>query len=392
MTLTPELPTPDSTALAYSKELLAQICAYIQKNGPISFADYMQMALYQPKLGYYSGGSRKFGASGDFITAPEISPLFSQTLARFCQQILTMLPQSAILEFGAGSGVMASEILKQLKLVDALPSHYFILELSADLKDRQQNLLRQQHPDYFSNIIWLDQLPQQPFNGVILANEVLDAMPIQRFCYEDNQFFEYFVDCQQNELQWLKKPLQGNSLFLQQLQLLQKNYFNDAPYVSEINLWLPQWFKSLYSILESGIALLIDYGFSRAEYYHPQRNEGTLMCHYRHRSHDNPLILTGIQDITAHVDFTWAAECAHDAGFTIAGFNTQANFLLECGIEDFFNQVSPENTVQQLKLSQQMQLLLFPHEMGELFKTLALSKNWNGTLLGFGKTDLRHRL
>ncbi len=374
----------DANAKAHSEACLAHIVATIRQQGPISFEQYMQLALYQPGLGYYSAGAKKLGAAGDFVTAPEISALYSYCLAKQCQQILANVSDGNILEFGAGTGIMARDILLWLAEHAALPAHYFILEVSADLRQRQQALLQQLPNTLASRVVWLEAWPTK-FNGVILANEVLDAMPVRRFCW-DQQLQECFVEEKNGELAWL---IEAPSIELKKaVTALQIDF--TAPYLSEVNCHLAPWFKSLSASLEKGVALFIDYGFSRSQYYCEARNQGTLMCHLQHHAHDNPLILPGIQDITAHVDFTAVAEAADANDLTVLAYTNQALFLLGCGIEKMLTE--GESEVERMQLTQQIKKLTLPHEMGELFKVLAVGKNYSAPLLGFSFNNQLERL
>ncbi len=385
-----QLPVPDNIALAHSNKLLQFIKQEIQQqNGAISFARFMELALYAPGLGYYSAGAQKLGGAGDFVTAPEISPLFARCIARQCEQVLATLKGGDILELGAGSGRMAADILLELEHLKALPAHYFILEVSADLRQRQQQLLQQLIPHLYTRIHWLSALPVKPLQGVIVANEVLDAMPVQHFRVENNVIAELGV-AWENEQLTLKKLADIDPVLLQAVARLRDESFKETlSYQSEINLLLPGWLQSLSDCLATGLLLLIDYGFPQAEYYHPDRCMGTLMCHYRHYAHTDPFWLPGLQDITAHVDFTAVAEAAHTAGLTVNGYATQAAFLLSCGL---LTLAQTTERIEQLKLSQQAQKLTAPHEMGELFKVLALTREFEQPLLGFVLQNQRARL
>ncbi|MEZ5673624.1 MAG: SAM-dependent methyltransferase [Thiotrichaceae bacterium] len=381
------LPKPDVVAATQSQHLLHSIIQSINvAGGKISFAEFMRQALYTPTLGYYSGPLHKFGIYGDFVTAPEISPLFSQCLARQCQQVLAHLKQGTIVEFGAGSGIMAAELLKELQQLDSLPQSYWIIELSADLQQQQQETLRAHVPKLLNRIQWLEQLPSQPFDGIILANEVLDAMPVERFQVTEDTIQQFYVSYQSEQLIW---QLDAATPELSEAVHSLAVDFPDG-YVSEINLALSSWIQALAATLNHGLILLIDYGFPQHEYYHPQRNQGTLMCHYRHHAHVDPLILLGLQDITAHVDFTAVAQAAIAANLEVAGYAMQANFLLSTGLLDKLNAYSPEDT-RFFQLSQQAKLLTLPSEMGELFKVMALTQNLDIPLIGFGQ-DERRRL
>ncbi|WP_069470015.1 class I SAM-dependent methyltransferase [Candidatus Marithrix sp. Canyon 246] len=340
-----------------------------QAGGRISFYEFMHHALYAPSLGYYSAGSRKFGAEGDFITAPEISPLFSHCIARQCQQVLAAIENGVILEFGAGSGIMAADILQELEQLDSLPKKYLILEISADLQQRQRATLEKQVPHLIDRIEWLQQLPATTLQGVILANEVLDAMPVHRFRLDEQGISEFYVTVEESEFKWQILPTENEEL-REEVEKLRPNL--PIGYISEINLALPAWIQSLP--LATGLVLLIDYGFPSSEYYHPQRNEGTLMCHYRHQTHDNPLINVGLQDITTHVNFTTVGKAAIAANLKVAGYTNQANFLLASGLAPT---IDPNDTKAYLQQAQQIKTLTLPNEMGELFKVMALTANFD---------------
>ncbi len=381
------LPPPHPDAVRHSQRLMMMMReAMNEAGGVIPFVEFMNQALYAPGLGYYSAGVRKFGADGDFITAPEISPLFSQCVARQCQQVLATFDQPVILEFGAGSGIMAAEILKELDRLNCLPTQYLILEISADLQQRQRETLQARVPQLLARVQWLESLPSEPLQGVILANEVLDAMPIRRFRLDEQNICEFYVGLADAEFVWQMLPTRDESLraAVEMLHL-------PVGYVSEINVALPAWIQSVADILAAGLVLLIDYGFPSAEYYHPQRNQGTLMCHYRHHSHDNPLILVGLQDITAHVNFTAVAESAHAAGLQVAGYTNQAHFLLACGLPEMLSALDFNETKNSLQQTQQAKMLILPNEMGELFKVMALTCGFDEPLLGFVR-DERRRL
>ncbi len=347
----------------------------------------MQHALYAPGMGYYSAGSIKFGQQGDFVTAPELGSLFAQCVAIQCAEIFskTQGPYS-ILEVGAGSGQLACDLLNVLADKDVKIEQYLILELSADLKQRQQAKIQQQLPEFFNKIVWLDQLPSQPINGVIIANEVLDAMPCNLFHKENNKYQEYYVTCdaKQNLILKLHEP----SMLLQQ-GLLANNideYLHQTShaYTTEINLWISAWIKGMAQALRHGAILLFDYGFARAEYYHPQRNQGTLMCHYQHHSHADPFANLGLQDITAHVDFTAIAEAAISADLEVGGYTNLASFLLNCGLTNI--------SLNNIRQTQEFNILTSAAEMGELFKVMILLKHSGSDPVGFGHYDKSHTL
>lgn len=361
------------------------ICAKIQKEGGIPFVEFMQLALYAPHLGYYTAGLQKFGAEGDFITAPELTPLFGKTLANQCYQVMGDLDTPSLFEFGAGSGHLCVDILLHLESLNALPKEYLILEVSGDLKARQQALIQAKIPHLASKVKWLSQWPTTPFQGVVIANEVLDAMPVHRFLRTEDGLLESFIMTDSNgKLQEDFRPSQNQRLIDHAKVVLPDDIY---PYLSEANLFIDGWIQACHAMLDKGAVFIIDYGFPRHEYYHPERSRGTLMCHHQHRAHPDPLAYLGEQDITAHVDFTHVAEAAHEAGFHVAGFTNQASFLLGNGLLGLLE--SSESTVDRV---QAVKKLVQPNEMGELFKVIALTKNIDTPLNGFQWQDKRASL
>lgn len=386
--LSNQMPTPSIEACQHSEQLLAHIFSEIKAHGGnIAFAKYMELALYTPRLGYYSGGLQKFGAQGDFVTAPELSPLFSQCVAHQCQEILANLGGGDILEIGAGSGQMAGDILLMLTKANALLNYYYILELSADLKKRQQEKIAALCPQFFDRVIWLETLPTCDFTGVILANEVLDAMPVNLFHISQKILHEVNVIEQDSTLQFRLAETKNPDL-------LAHYHAQNWPieYTSEINLYLKSWIKSLSDILKSGVILIIDYGFPQHEYYHPDRTMGTLMCHYRHYAHPDPFLYPGLQDITAHVDFTAIAAAASEVALDVLGYTSQAAFLLNTGLMILAEQQKVTNDKETLIRNHAIQTLTSPAEMGELFKVIALSRNFEQSLMGFQLNDRRYAL
>lgn len=357
--------------------------------GKITFKDFMQLCLYQPGLGYYSVGTQKFGPQGDFTTAPEISPLFSKTLAQHSHDVLTQLDNANILEFGAGSGKMAGDLLQQLEQLAALPKYYFILEASADLRQRQQSYLQDKVPHLMSHIQWLDALPTA-FSGVVLANEVCDAMPVHRLQYDNGTVQEYYVQQQHNELQFCLGSLSSAALETAAYALIP--IIGNQSYTTEINLNAQAWLSSLANHLEQGAIFIIDYGYPRQTFYHPQRHTGTLACYYQHQAHDNPLILAGLQDITCHVEFTSLAETAVDNGLDVAGFQSQADFLLAGGITDLFAGIDHNDEFDHFQQATELKRLTLPSTMGEEFKALTLTKNLPQLLPRLQLADRRHGL
>ena len=383
---TATLPTPSTEAALHSARLIEFIRHDIVAHGGwISFARYMELALYAPGLGYYTAGAHKLGAAGDFITAPELSPLFGRTVAR---QVAEIIASSAphVLELGAGSGKLAADMLAELEQLGNLPDSYSILEVSADLRARQQALLSERLPHLLNRIHWLDELPER-FSGAIIANEVLDALPVHLVHWRDSAITERGVASGEHGFFWQEGAISDAAL----LDATQKIKVPDD-YVSEICLAARGLINSLAQRLGQGAMLFIDYGFGAREFYHPQRSSGTLMCHYRHHAHDDPFFLPGLQDITAHVNFTDIAECGIDAGLELIGYTSQAFFLINCGITGLLQDTSPENLRDYLPLSAQLQKLTSPAEMGELFKVIALGKNMANPLSGFARGDLSRSL
>ncbi len=389
-----QLPAPSPEAVDHSLQLQKLIIERINlKNNFLSFADFMRLALYAPGLGYYSAGAQKFGAAGDFVTAPEISPLFGKAIAKQCQEIFLIMQENTIFELGAGSGILAATLLLELENLSCLPDRYLILEVSADLKQRQQETLKQKCSHLLSRVEWLNSWPIKPITGVIIANEVLDAMPVHRFYLNNHKIMEYYVTHHNNNFKW-QLNLPSSELLSNNIQNLQQHYLSDVhDYTSEININIPAWITDLRRCLHQGLILLIDYGFPRAEYYLADRNQGTLMCHYRHRAHDDPFFWPGLQDITSHVDFTSVADAAVNSGLSIAGYTSQASFLLGCGIIDCFQEaIANMDPIAQFNLQQQLKQLTLPTEMGEIIKVIGLSSDINTPLRGFSWQDRRHSL
>jgi SAM-dependent MidA family methyltransferase len=386
-----DLPEPSPEESVHTERLLAHIRAEIEQQGPMDFARFMELALYLPGLGYYSAGAQKFGAAGDFITAPELSPLFAHCLARQCAGILQALGGGEILELGAGSGRLAADLLSALAELDTLPARYAILEISADLRARQRALIATFPAALRERVVWLDAIPAQGFQGVILANEVLDALPVRRFIKNINKNIELCIDWQDGLVSCERPAGTGLDAAVQALEVDLGAPLPEG-YCSEINLNLEPWLRGVGAPLVRGVALFIDYGYPRREYYHPQRSEGSLLCHYRHRAHADPLINIGVQDITASVDFTAVARAARACDLDLAGYATQAHFLIACGLAEHLHRLSSQHPGHALAYAQQAQRLTLPAEMGERFKVLALARDFHKPLLGFGFRDLRDRL
>lgn len=386
------LPTPTPDDQARSARLLERIRNAIRQHGPMPFSEYMHRALYTPALGYYASGTPKLGAAGDFVTAPEVSPLYGQCLARQVDQVLDEINGGSILEFGAGSGKLARDLLLTLVAADALPERYQIMEVSAHLKARQQALLKAELPEHlYQRVEWLSHLPEPAWRGVVIANEVLDAMPVERFYLTPDNAWRMGVGLdEEDNLIWTELPVADTHLQRVVNGLRQLITPTSLGYRAEVNLNIHPWLKGISHFMSAGAVLLMDYGFPQRELYQKERLNGTLRCFYQHRVHDNPLIWPGLQDITAHVDFTEVAESGFDAGFRVAGFTTQAHFLMSTGLLEAMPTDLP--VTEQLKLSQQIKTLTLPDEMGEIFKVMALTKNLDEPLMGFQLLDLRDRL
>lgn len=381
------LPIPSAEALDHSQQLIGHIRSEIDKAGGwIDFASYMHLALYTPGLGYYSGGTKKFGEAGDFVTAPEISPLFAQSLARQVAQVLKMT-HGDVLELGAGTGRLALELLLELQRLEQLPSCYLILEVSAQLREIQRDTMEQRLPPALMGLVqWLDCLPEV-FTGLVLGNEVLDALPVHIVKTNQHGLSELGMVDEGQGLAWAEISLDTGVLYemANKLKL-------PVDYTTELCPAATGLTASLAAMLQLGVILFIDYGFPQREYYHPQRSQGTLMCHYRHYAHGDPFLYPGLQDITAHVDFTVVAEAGAAHGLQLLGYCGQAQFLINCGITQLLARVSPQDIATYAPLAAQVQKLLSPAEMGELFKVLAIGKGITGVLQGFATGDKRYVL
>ncbi|WP_342146713.1 class I SAM-dependent methyltransferase [Rickettsiella endosymbiont of Aleochara curtula] len=387
------LPVPAAMLQAQSEQLCQLIRKEIrhQVSASISFARFMQLALYEPKWGYYTAALDKFGKAGDFTTAPEISPLFARCIGRQCQQVFSSLGgQSDILEIGAGTGQLAMDLLFFLEKEQSLPRNYKIFEISPTLRQRQQERLQQHIPHLFPLIQWLDEWPDLPIKGVILANEVVDALPVHQFFWSKNSILEVRVGIEKDDFKYHLAPI--DSLRASRLSQLQAAYFPEVKdYQSEVCMGLSDWVGKLSDALEQGLVLIIDYGFPAREYYHPDRANGTLLCYYQHRGHADPLSLVGLQDITASVDFSGLAGAALQAGLNVAGYTSQAAFLLNNDLLPLIEKCYDE--VSSMDVNRHVHVLTSPSEMGELIKVMGLTRNCEFfPLNGFKLYDKRMRL
>ena len=390
------LPVPDREALAISQELSTRIAAEIARHGGwLSFARYMEMALYEPGLGYYSNPGQVFGAAGDFVTAPELTPLFGATLAR---QVSPWLKDPAlagsgqvVLEVGGGSGMLAAQLLNALDNVGHHEVRYLILELSAERREHQRQTLKSLAPGLMDRVGWLETFPES-FAGVVVANELLDAMPVQLFEWQadaEAELQEMGVTWVDGQFAWAPRP--ADAVLTETVTALRNRLGPEgaqwhSPYRSEVCPAQQAWMRTLADCMTAGVVMLLDYGFAEPEYYHPQRDQGTLMCHYRHRSHADPFLWPGLSDVTAHVDFTALARAATAEGFSLVGYTSMAAFLLNAGLLDELADLPREPESFWFAQAQAVQQLISEAEMGELFKVIAFEKNLReaASVLGFG--------
>jgi SAM-dependent MidA family methyltransferase len=368
------LPAADAASAAHSNRVADHIRELIANaGGAISFAEYMHHALYAPGLGYYSAGATKFGEAGDFVTAPEISPVFAGVVARQCAEVFASLDRPSLLEVGGGSGRLACDLLKRLRELDALPESCEILEVSADLRERQYALLESEVPDLIERVSWLDRFPES-LSGVIIANEVIDALPVERFAIRAEGISQLCVTSGGDSFSIAERA--APELLIAAVEGIERDLGEPLPegYVSDVCLAAPAWIADLGRSLERGVAFLFDYGVGRREYYARDRSGGWLRCHFRHHAHNNALILPGVQDLTAWVDFSAVATAASDNGLDVAGYVTQAQFLIGGGLDNELAGFGELPIDAQLKLSGQVKLLTLPGEMGENFKCIGLSR------------------
>jgi SAM-dependent MidA family methyltransferase len=387
------MPHDDAERSARMRDTLA---AEIKAAGGwIGFERFMDLALYAPGLGYYSGGAEKLGAGGDFTTAPEVSRLFGACVAVQCAEVLRSLGAGSVLEIGAGRGRLAADILARLEAIGQLPDKYWILEVSADLRQRQREYLEKRLPDLVHRVHWLDGPLDEPFDGLILANEVLDALPVARFRWHANAVEEMGVEIRDREFAWAARPASAAMLkicrHLSAASAAASGPWEDG-YVSEYCARVGAWTRAVTQSLRRGAVLWFDYGLPRAQYYLPERRDGTLVCHFRQRLSDDPFANIGLQDITAWVDFTRVAEASREAGFELAGFTTQAHFLAGLGIDNEMRLAADGNENLFARLANQARQLMLPGEMGERFKAMAWLRDVDIPLSGFALLDLRHSL
>ena len=389
------LPEPPEELKHLSTELANRIRETIERKGPIPFSEYMEMALYEPGLGYYSGGLQKFGEGGDFVTAPQLGDVFARCLAKQIEQISTGLGEYEIIEAGAGSGILAADLLKTLQATNP-PTRYRILERSAYLRQVQKETLGRLVPQWMDRISWLDSPPEENWQGVFLANEVLDALTVERFCVESEDVKQLQVANDPNGFDWHKGSFPEKTQAQIQAVLSGLAQYPPNGYCSEVNANLPAWLQTVTASMQKGLALLIDYGYTRKDYYQSQRSDGTLICHYRHRAHDDPFMWPGLTDISASVDFTALAEAADACGLEVSGYTTQVMFLMACGVDEVLGESMLLPEKERISMNNQVRRLTLPGEMGERFQVMALSRGLeeelSDNLIGFSISDLCHRL
>lgn len=385
------LPEPPAELKQLSDRLSARIRARISASGPIPFSEYMDMALYEPGLGYYSAGLRKFGGGGDFVTAPELGRVFAHCLANQVRDLAADLGEFSVLEIGAGNGSLAADLLQEL--AGHRPAQYLILERSAHLRQVQRETIERRTPGQLAHVAWLDEPPADAWRGVILANEVVDALPVEVFRVSSDGPQRLHVTADEHGFDWLAMAA-GKSFAAGLGEALGRPLLERLPkgYCSEFNPHLAAWLSAVTGSLERGCAVFVDYGYPRGEYYLPERRTGTLICHYRHRANADPFRWPGLQDISAFVDFTALAEAGRSAGLECAGYTSQAMFLIGCGLPELMQDAADLPAAERLRLNNEIRQLTLPGAMGEKFQVMALTRGLHEPLRGFSGLDLRYRL
>ncbi|MBE1159365.1 class I SAM-dependent methyltransferase [Dyella acidiphila] len=375
---TSRLPEPSADERAHSEQLLQHLREQIAARGPMPFSQYMERCLYAPGLGYYSAGKTKFGEAGDFITAPELGELFARCVVHCVQPSMALLGGDAdFLELGGGSGAFAEAALRAFAESGVLPRRYLILEPSADLRERQRERMAAALPsELAARVVWIDRPPEQNWHGVLFANEVIDALPTTRFVLRHGEVCEEHVALD-GEARLLRVDRPADALVSGAVRHVERDLqreFEDG-YRSEILPQLPYWIQAIAGSLEAGLMLFVDYGYVRREFYLPERQDGTLMAHYRHRAHSDPFYLPGLNDLTASVDFTALAEAGNSAGFGVAAYLPQAQFLIAAGLQQVFEQAYEHaDDTARLRLAQQVRKLTLPDQMGERFQAMLFAK------------------
>ena len=370
------LPVPNHDEKNISDLALNEIKQKIKSNdGKISFSKFMHHALYAPDLGYYSGKSEKFGKSGDFITAAEESGILGRIIAKQCSIILNEMPDASIIEYGPGSGALAVSILKQLLQMNLKPRAYYLVDVSEDLIERQKNRILTELPEIYDSVVWISEIPEG-FSGIVIGNEVIDSMPFERFLISDKRILQFFVAIEDEELVYeLESANFEIKKYVKQIESKIGKYLCDG-FISEISFKGRDWINEISLKLNQGMVILLDYGTSRSEYYSDDNNKGWMHCHFKHHKHFEPLIYPGIQDITTWVDFSLISETAKANGMMIDAYLTQAQFIINNGIEDEFLGFESMDIKKQMELTRQIKLLTLPDKMGSNFKCLVMTKNF----------------
>lgn len=386
-------PLINSLALANSRDVTLLLTQAIARHGGrINFRQFMDIVMFAPGRGYYDSINRIFGDNGDFTTAPEISPLFGQCIAHQILQIMASMGQTSILEFGAGSGILAQTILMELEKHDCLPQNYYIYDVSPSLRKRQFTRLKNNVPNLIDKLVWLDDIPEH-FNGIIIANEVLDAMPVHKVVFRrDQQHEETYVTLKNGKLMQEEGPLSSIELQNEMKKIIRMWPNIEDGYRSEVNLGVKHWISRVSQSLQQGLVLLIDYGFTRKEYYQPIHHQGNLMCYFQHRAHDDFLLYPGIQDVTCHVDFSLVAEAFQDNGLNVAGYTNQGFFLAGCGLDALYQALDTSDEEKSINEIHCIEQLIMPNAMGETFKVIGLTKGLNEELIGFSVSNLKDKL
>lgn len=390
---TSKLPRISETALANTQEVIRLLARAIARaGGRITFARFMDIAMFAPGHGYYDSANHIFGDDGDFTTAPELSPLFGQCIAQQICQVMKETGPTNVLEFGAGSGVLAQNILMELERQNSLPEHYYIYDISPSLRQRQQARLQQNLPHLINRLSWLSDIPES-FNGVIVANEVLDAMPVHKVVFHSRTpHTETWVTLDDDRLVLTDDSLSSDELAKEMDRINQLWPDIEDGYRSEINLQVKQWAAQISQMLGKGLVLLIDYGFSRREYYQPINHMGNLMCYLQHHPHDDPLLYPGIQDVTCHVDFSLVAESFQSCGLEVAGYTEQGFFLAGCGLEELYQRIEIRDDEHLVEVNRGLEQIIMPHAMGESFKVIGLTKGLDMELIGFSVVNNKDKL
>jgi len=387
------LPPVDRMALANSREVILLIAQAIAKQGGrIRFDQFMDIAMFAPGRGYYDSINSIFGDKGDFTTAPEISPFFGQCITQQILQIMAQMGRTNILEFGAGSGILAQTILMELEKYDQLPHTYFIYDISPSLRKRQYGRLKKTIPHLIDRLVWLKDIPES-FNGVIIANEVIDAMPVHKVVFRQNQNHEeIYITLSNNKLVQKEGPLSSLNIKKEMDDIIQLWPNIEDGYSSEINMGVKQWILQISQMLQRGLVLLIDYGFTRKDYYQPIHHQGNLMCYFQHCAHDDPLLYPGIQDVTCHVDFSLVARAFQENGLNVSGYTNQGFFLAGCGLESLYQQLDQSDEQKIITETRGLEQLILPNAMGEVFKVIGITKGVNENLIGFSASNLKDSL